>query len=154
MVGRIVEHDVACRRAGRGQRHYSVRIPSVDSPFLASEGGPRFHALYLPAVLMALELPLPKTILAHGHWTMEKLKMSKSRGNVADPIAAMREWGIDPIRAYLMRVGGNAAADAGSSLPSCSCKSLLNKHRLLTCRDQAILQEGARWANWQPSVAN
>lgn len=76
----------------------------------------RFHALYLPAILMALDLPLPRTILAHGHWTMDKFKMSKSRGNVANPFDAMKTWGVDSMRAYLMRSGGNAASDSGKPL--------------------------------------
>ncbi|GAA5970087.1 hypothetical protein JCM11641_000262 [Rhodosporidiobolus odoratus] len=75
----------------------------------------RFHALYLPAVLMALDLPLPKHILTHGHWTMDKFKMSKSRGNVANPFEAMQLWGTDAMRMYLMRVGGNSASDADYS---------------------------------------
>lgn len=76
-----------------------------------------FHALYLPAVLLALDLPLPKHLLTHGHWTMDKFKMSKSRGNVANPFEAMQLWGVDAMRLYLMRVGGNSASDAGASLP-------------------------------------
>ncbi|GAA6021809.1 hypothetical protein JCM11491_003884 [Sporobolomyces phaffii] len=72
----------------------------------------RFHALYLPAILMALDLPLPKHLLTHGHWTMDRFKMSKSRGNVANPFAAMRVWSTDAIRMYLMAKGGNSAADA------------------------------------------
>lgn len=75
----------------------------------------RFHALYLPAVLMALDLPLPTALLAHGHWTMDKFKMSKSRGNVANPFDAMDLWGVDPVRAFLMRAGGNSASDADYS---------------------------------------
>lgn len=73
-----------------------------------------FHALYLPAVLLALDLPLPKHLLTHGHWTMDKFKMSKSRGNVANPFEAMKLWGVDAMRMYLMRVGGNSASDAGA----------------------------------------
>lgn len=76
-----------------------------------------FHALYLPAVLMALDLPLPKHLLAHGHWTMDKFKMSKSRGNVANPFEAMKLWGTDAMRLYLMRAGGNSASDAGEDFP-------------------------------------
>lgn len=74
-----------------------------------------FHALYLPAILLALDLPLPKHILTHGHWTMDRFKMSKSRGNVANPFEAMKLWGVDAMRMYLMRVGGNSAGDAGAS---------------------------------------
>jgi methionyl-tRNA synthetase len=66
----------------------------------------RFHALFWPAFLMAANLPLPQKIIAHSHWTMEKQKMSKSRGNVVDPIKAMSDYGVDTIRYYLMRDGG------------------------------------------------
>ncbi|SCV69145.1 BQ2448_2165 [Microbotryum intermedium] len=75
----------------------------------------RFHALYLPAVLLALELPLPTHLLAHGHWTMDRFKMSKSRGNVASPFTAIQTWGLDVMRCYLMKVGGNSSLDADYS---------------------------------------
>jgi len=75
----------------------------------------RFHAIYFPSLLLALDLPLPKTILAHSHWTMNRQKMSKSRGNVADPFAAMELYGTDAVRWYLMRVGGTLDADSGES---------------------------------------
>ncbi|KAI9260559.1 tRNA synthetases class I (M)-domain-containing protein [Phascolomyces articulosus] len=68
----------------------------------------RFHAIYWPAFLMAAQLPLPKQILAHAHWTMGKQKMSKSRGNVADPFQVMNTYGVDPVRYYLVRDGGFA----------------------------------------------
>ncbi|KAI8099181.1 tRNA synthetases class I (M)-domain-containing protein [Halteromyces radiatus] len=68
----------------------------------------RFHAVYWPAFLMAAGLPLPQQILAHAHWTMGKQKMSKSRGNVADPFEVMETYGVDPVRYYLMRDGGLA----------------------------------------------
>lgn len=63
----------------------------------------RFHAVYWPAFLMALDLPLPKTILAHGWWTIDGEKMSKSLGNVVDPIALIDEFGIDQVRYFLSR---------------------------------------------------
>ncbi|KAI8642144.1 tRNA synthetases class I (M)-domain-containing protein [Parasitella parasitica] len=66
----------------------------------------RFHAIYWPAFLMAAGLPLPKQILAHAHWTMGKQKMSKSRGNVADPFQVMKDYGVDTVRYYLVRDGG------------------------------------------------
>lgn len=75
----------------------------------------RFHAIYWPAFLMAAELPLPKQILAHAHWTMGKQKMSKSRGNVADPFQVMKDYGVDPVRYYLVRDGG-LADDGGIRL--------------------------------------
>ncbi|CDU26141.1 probable METHIONYL-TRNA SYNTHETASE, mitochondrial [Sporisorium scitamineum] len=72
----------------------------------------RFHAIYWPAMLLAAGLPLPKTILAHSHWTMNKAKMSKSRGNVANPFEAIDAFGLDTLRFFLMRVGGNFGSDS------------------------------------------
>jgi methionyl-tRNA synthetase len=65
----------------------------------------RFHAVYWPAMLMALGLPLPKKILCHNHWTMSNRKMSKSVGNVVNPFFAIQRWGVDPLRYFLMRNG-------------------------------------------------
>jgi methionyl-tRNA synthetase len=74
----------------------------------------RFHAIYLPAILHALELPAQKQLLAHAHWTVEQKKMSKSLGNVADPFEAIDEFGVDVVRYYLLRVGGRFRDDVGS----------------------------------------
>ena len=65
----------------------------------------RFHAVYWPALLLALGLPLPKKILCHNHWTMSNRKMSKSVGNVVNPVFAVQRWGTDPLRYFLMRNG-------------------------------------------------
>lgn len=63
----------------------------------------RFHHIVWPAILMALELPLPKTIFAHGWWKSGKDKISKSKGNIIDPKRLMKEYGVDPFRFFLMR---------------------------------------------------
>ncbi|MHC0449475.1 MAG: methionine--tRNA ligase [Candidatus Lariskella arthropodorum] len=63
----------------------------------------RFHAVYWPAFLMALSMPLPKRIFAHGWWTNEGQKISKSLGNVIDPVALVDQYGLDYIRYFLMR---------------------------------------------------
>lgn len=68
----------------------------------------RFHAVYWPAILSALNLPLPKRIIGHGHWTIDGSKMSKSLGNVVDPIQLMDETFSgrpDPLRYFLLRTG-------------------------------------------------
>ncbi|KAL2128898.1 hypothetical protein VTI74DRAFT_8493 [Chaetomium olivicolor] len=68
----------------------------------------RFHCVYWPALLMALDLPLPKKMLVHSHWTLNKTKMSKSLGNVVNPLYAINRWGIDTVRFYLLFEGGIA----------------------------------------------
>ncbi len=66
----------------------------------------RFHAVYWPAFLMAANLPLPKQIIAHAHWTVNHVKMSKSLGNVIDPHSIMGRFGVDGVRYFLLREGG------------------------------------------------
>lgn len=74
----------------------------------------RFHSVYWPALLMALGLPPPKQILSHGHWLMNRQKMSKSVGNVVNPFFALDRWGVDTIRYFLIH-NGAVAADADYS---------------------------------------
>jgi len=63
----------------------------------------RFHAVYWPAFLMAADLPLPKRVFAHGWWTNEGQKISKSLGNVIEPMALAKQYGLDQMRYFLMR---------------------------------------------------
>ena len=63
----------------------------------------RFHAVYWPAFLMAADLPLPKQVFAHGWWTIEGEKMSKSLGNAIAPQTLVDEFGLDQTRWFLMR---------------------------------------------------
>ncbi len=63
----------------------------------------RFHALYWPAFLMAAGLAPPKRVFAHGWWTVEGEKMSKSLGNVIDPRDLLARFGLDPVRYFLLR---------------------------------------------------
>ncbi|KAI8630176.1 tRNA synthetases class I (M)-domain-containing protein [Xylariaceae sp. FL1651] len=65
----------------------------------------RFHSVYWPAFLMAINLPVPKQILSHGHWLMSKQKMSKSIGNVVNPFFALDRWGVDTMRYFLIYSG-------------------------------------------------
>lgn len=62
----------------------------------------RFHAVYWPAFLMAAGMPLPKRIFAHGWWTKDGEKISKSLGNVIDPVELVNKYGVDPTRFFLM----------------------------------------------------
>lgn len=63
----------------------------------------RFHAVYWPAFLMAAGQPLPKKIFAHGWWTSEGQKMSKSVGNVVNPFEIVEKYGLDCLRYFMMK---------------------------------------------------
>ncbi|OAN44016.1 methionine--tRNA ligase [Paramagnetospirillum marisnigri] len=63
----------------------------------------RFHAVYWPAFLMAADLPPPKRVFAHGWWTNEGQKISKSVGNVIDPLSLIETYGLDQVRYFLLR---------------------------------------------------
>ncbi|MGG0891733.1 methionine--tRNA ligase [Cytobacillus horneckiae] len=63
----------------------------------------RFHTIYWPIMLMALDLPLPKKVFAHGWLLMKDGKMSKSKGNVVDPVTLIDRYGLDSLRYYLLR---------------------------------------------------
>lgn len=65
----------------------------------------RFHGVYWPALLLALDLPLPKHLLVHAHWTLSGRKISKSAGNGVSPIFAVDRFGADTVRFFLMRKG-------------------------------------------------
>ena len=61
------------------------------------------HSVYWPTMLMSAKLSLPLGIFAHGWWLSGESKMSKSLGNVVDPLGLIEEYGVDPVRYYLMR---------------------------------------------------
>ena len=87
---------------------YKLSAPSVDrywpaSVHLVGKDILTTHAVYWSTMLMALNLPLPETIFAHGWWTVDGEKMSKSRGNVVDPNKMVETYGIDAFRYFLLR---------------------------------------------------
>ncbi|NCE63663.1 methionine--tRNA ligase [Pseudoflavonifractor sp. 524-17] len=63
----------------------------------------RFHAIIWPAILMALDLPLPKKVYGHGWLLLDGGKMSKSKGNVVDPVILAQRYGVDALRYFLLR---------------------------------------------------
>jgi methionyl-tRNA synthetase len=87
---------------------YKLSSPSVDrywpaSVHLVGKDILTTHAVYWSTMLMALGLPLPETIFAHGWWTVDGEKMSKSRGNVVDPNGVVDRFGTDAFRYFLLR---------------------------------------------------
>lgn len=67
------------------------------------KGITRFHAIYWPAFLLSAKLELPKSLFVHGYLTADGQKMSKTLGNVVDPIEMLEEYGVDALRYYLLR---------------------------------------------------
>ncbi|XP_074820445.1 methionine--tRNA ligase, mitochondrial [Natator depressus] len=65
----------------------------------------KFHAIYWPALLMAVGLDPPEQICVHSHWTVHGQKMSKSLGNVVDPVACFKQYTVDGFRYFLLRQG-------------------------------------------------
>ena len=63
----------------------------------------KFHAVYWPIMLKAAGLALPKQVLVHGWWQKDNEKMSKSTGNVVDPVTVIDDWGLDAFRYYVVR---------------------------------------------------
>ncbi len=66
----------------------------------------RHHAVYWPVMLKSVGMEMPKTIFAHGWWKMGDEKMSKSKGNIVDPLALEEKYGLDPFRYFLIKAIG------------------------------------------------
>ena len=79
------------------ERYWPASVHLIGKDILTT------HAVYWSTMLMALNLPLPKMIFAHGWWTVDGEKMSKSRGNVVDPYRMVDEYGPDAFRYFLLR---------------------------------------------------
>ena len=90
----------------------------------------RFHAIYWPAFLLAAKLPLPKRIFGHGWILSDEKKMSKSLGNILDPISIIKEYGIDQLRYYLIKEVslGNDGSISMENLKNCINNDLANNY--------------------------
>ena len=88
----------------------------------------RFHAVYWPAFLMAAKIPLPQKIFGHGWILSDEKKMSKSLGNILDPIDIINKYGIDQLRYYLVKEVslGNDGNVSMENLKSCINNDLAN----------------------------
>jgi len=83
--------------SGQYARYWPADLHMVGKDIL------RFHAVYWPAFLIAAGLEPPKRVFAHGWWTNEGQKISKSVGNIIDPIQLVHRYGLDPVRYFLLR---------------------------------------------------
>ena len=90
----------------------------------------RFHAIYWPAFLMAADIPLPKRVFGHGWILSDEKKMSKSLGNILDPIEIINKYGIDQLRYYLIKEVslGNDGSISLENLKNCINNDLANNY--------------------------
>jgi methionyl-tRNA synthetase len=90
----------------------------------------RFHAVYWPAFLMAANIPLPKRVYGHGWILSGEEKMSKSKGNILDPLEIVEKYGLDPLRYYLLKEVsfGNDGNISKEKLESCINSDLANNY--------------------------
>jgi methionyl-tRNA synthetase len=90
----------------------------------------RFHAVFWPAFLLAAKLPLPKKIFGHGWILSDEKKMSKSLGNILDPIDIINKFGVDQLRYYLVKEVslGNDGSISMENLKNCINNDLANNY--------------------------
>ena len=103
----------------------------------------RFHAIYWPAFLMAAKIPLPKRIFGHGWILSDDKKMSKSIGNILDPIQVIKDYGIDQLRYYLIKEVslGNDGNVSLENLKNCINNDLANNYGNLCQRVFAFVKK-------------
>ena len=100
----------------------------------------RFHAVYWPAFLLAAKIDLPKKVYGHGWILSGEEKMSKSRGNILDPLEIIKEYGLDPLRYYLIKEVsfGNDGNISQERLEDCINSDLANNYGNLCQRVTAF----------------
>jgi methionyl-tRNA synthetase len=103
----------------------------------------RFHAVYWPAFLMAANIPLPEKIYGHGWILSEDEKMSKSKGNILDPLDIIETYGLDPLRYYLIKEVsfGNDGNISQERLEDCINSDLANNYGNLCQRVIAFAEK-------------
>ncbi len=103
----------------------------------------RFHAVYWPAFLLAANIPLPKKIFGHGWILSDDKKMSKSLGNILDPIEVIKNYGIDQLRYYLIKEVslGNDGSISMNNLKNCINNDLANNYGNLCQRVFAFIKK-------------
>jgi methionyl-tRNA synthetase len=85
------------KESSQFKKYWPVDVHCIGKDIL------KFHALVWPGILLSLNLPLPKIIFVHGFITVDGKKMSKSLGNVVDPLELVKKYGVDSLRYFLLR---------------------------------------------------
>ncbi len=96
----LINYITACGYASKDEKFqqlWPANIHLIGKDILTT------HSVYWSTMLFSLNLPLPQAIFAHGWWMTGKTKMSKSLGNIVDPLDLIDRYGVDPVRYYLMR---------------------------------------------------
>ena len=118
----------------------ALNYPNIDDPLfkkfwpasvhLIGKDILRFHAVYWPAFLLAAKIPLPKKVYGHGWILSGEEKMSKSKGNILDPIEIINSYGLDPLRYYLIKEVsfGNDGNISQERLEDCINSDLANNY--------------------------
>jgi methionyl-tRNA synthetase len=88
--------------ADDGEKFKKYWLENPNRTHVIGKGILRFHAVYWPAMLLSAGLPPPTEIFVHGYLTVEGQKISKSLGNIIDPLALVEKYGTDPVRYYLL----------------------------------------------------
>ena len=106
----------------------------------------RFHAVFWPAFLLASKLPLPKRIFGHGWILSDEKKMSKSLGNILDPIQIINKYGIDQLRYYLVKEVslGNDGSISMENLKNCINNDLANNYGNLCQRVFSFIKKNCK----------
>ena len=114
----------------------------------------RFHAIYWPAFLLAAKIPLPSRIYGHGWILSDDRKMSKSLGNILDPIEIIEKYGIDELRYYLMKEVslGNDGNISLESLKNCINNDLANNYGNLCQRVFTFISKNCSNKIPKPSI--
>lgn len=102
-VDALANYITALDYAGEGELYQRYWTNAASRVHEIGKNIVRFHAIYWPAMLLSAGLPLPTHIVVHGFLTIDGEKMSKSLGNVIDPIEVTQQYGADAVRYYLLR---------------------------------------------------
>ena len=99
----LTNYITALDYAGEGPLYKKYWVDCARRIHVIGKGINRFHTIYWPAMLLSAGVPLPHTVFVHGYLTINGQKISKSLGNIIDPVEQVARFGTDPVRFYLLR---------------------------------------------------